>query len=108
MKACEKPLFIPLKTEYFNAFKSGEKSVELRNAKDKRWSANNCSVGRAVTLSRCYGKHERLSGVVAAFAVLHVDELEAPSRAAFKACYGEAANYVSCIHISNIAALVIK
>ena len=60
------PLFIPLKTCYFNAFKSGEKDTEYR-VYGKRWNLRTCRLGRAVTLSRGYGKHERLSGVISEF-----------------------------------------
>jgi hypothetical protein len=61
-----KPLFIPLKTEYFEAFKAGTKTTEYR-AYGSRWNERTCSVGRAVVLSKGYGKGNRLTGVVVAF-----------------------------------------
>lgn len=62
----EKPLFIPLTAEWFDAFERGEKDTEYRPL-GSRWNAKTCRIGRAVTLSRGYGKHRRLSGVVAGF-----------------------------------------
>ena len=65
-----KPLFIPLKTEYFNAFKDGSKRDELR-LYGKRWNEKTCSLGREVVLSRGYGKHERLKGNIWKFKKQH-------------------------------------
>ena len=66
----EKPLFIPLKTKWFDAFVSGQKADELR-AYGPRWNERTCRVGRAVTLSRGYGKQQRLGGHVASFEKRH-------------------------------------
>lgn len=66
----EKPLFIPLKGKWFDAFVCGEKADELR-AYGPRWNERTCRVGRPVTLSRGYGKHERLGGHVSAFTKRH-------------------------------------
>ena len=63
-----KPLFIPLKTEYFRAFQSGTKAVEYRQY-GPRWNERTCAVGRPVVLSHGYGKRERLQGVVSGFSV---------------------------------------
>lgn len=59
-------LFIPLKTEYFEAFKAGTKTVEYRQY-GPRWNEKTCRVGRPVVLSKGYGKHERLQGTVTEF-----------------------------------------
>lgn len=61
-----KPLFIPLKTEYFNAFEDGSKTVEYRPY-GPRWNERTCPVGRDVVLSCGYGKHRRLRGTVTGF-----------------------------------------
>jgi hypothetical protein len=61
-----KPLFIPLKTEYFEAFKNGTKCVEYRRA-GKRWNAQTCVIGRPVVLSKGYGRQHRLAGTVIGF-----------------------------------------
>lgn len=61
-----KPLFVPLKAEYYRDFASGLKTVEYR-LYGPRWNERTCRPGRAVTLSLGYGKRERLRGVVAGF-----------------------------------------
>lgn len=80
-----KPLFIPLKTEYFNAFKEGTKKYELRVG--AKWGHKHCKVGRAVTLSKGYGKHERLNGVITSFESVNVDSLSDNDYNAVKALY---------------------
>ena len=69
-----KPLFIPLKTKYFNQFKDGTKTKELRRY-GKRWNENTCSIGREVILSKGYGKHERLKKEIHDFYVIHGSNL---------------------------------
>ncbi len=93
-----KPLFIPLKTEYFEAFKSGLKQYELRKY-GARWNENTCRVGRCATLSKGYGKHERLTREVTAFERKSVSELSDKDRADFIACYGEAETDVAVIWV---------
>lgn len=61
-----KPLFIPLKSEWFDAFASGKKKTEYRRLGGP-WNAKTCSVGRTVVLSRGYGKQARLRGRIIAF-----------------------------------------
>lgn len=61
-----KPLFIPLKREYFDAFERGEKDTEYR-IYGPRWNERVCSVGRPVVLSCGYGKQRRLEGVIREF-----------------------------------------
>jgi hypothetical protein len=59
-------LFIPLKTEYFEAFANGSKDTEYRPY-GARWNERSCAIGRAVVLSKGYGKQERLEGVIVGF-----------------------------------------
>lgn len=59
----EKPLFIPLNTEYYEAFACGDKSEELR-LYGPRWNEKTCKVGRKVVLSKGYGKQNRMTGVI--------------------------------------------
>jgi len=66
--SAQRPLFIPLKSEFFKAFANGNKTVEYRKY-GARWNEKTCSVGRPVVLSKGYGKKHRLNGVVRAFAV---------------------------------------
>lgn len=56
-----KPLFIPLKSEYYEAFENGSKTEELREY-GTRWNDKTCVVGREVILSKGYGKHNRMKG----------------------------------------------
>lgn len=87
----DRPLFIPLKTEYFEAFKAGTKDTEYRRH-GSRWNEDVCQVGRPVVLSKGYGKSERLSGVITGFEVrfLRSDD--------FVACYGKP-DWAACIQI---------
>lgn len=57
-----KPLFIPLKTEYFLAFKSGEKRTEYRLL-GPRWNALTVTPGRGAVLSHGYSG-ERIAATV--------------------------------------------
>ena len=66
----EKALFIPLRAEWFGKIESGEKNTEYR-AYGPRWNEKSCRVGRAVTLSRGYGKAYRLSRAISSFVVLN-------------------------------------
>lgn len=58
-----KPLFIPLKREYFEQFRTGEKIYEYRPY-GPRWNERTCTPGRTVTLSLGYGKKHRLQGTI--------------------------------------------
>lgn len=66
MEKEEKPLFIPLDTEFWSAFRRGEKFDELR-LYGPRWNEKTCRVGRKAVLSKGYGKQHRISAVVAEF-----------------------------------------
>lgn len=61
-----KPVFIPLKGQYYDAFISGDKVEELR-LYGPRWNEKTCYIGRPVLLSRGYGKAHRANGVIAGF-----------------------------------------
>ena len=60
-----KPLWIPLKTEYFIAFERGEKTTEFR-LYGGQWCARNCYAGRPVVLGHGYSGR-RLRAVVTGF-----------------------------------------
>ncbi len=93
-----KPLFIPLKAEYFDAFERGEKSIEYRRF-GQRWNYETCVVGRPVILSRGYGRHRRLTGTIVSFRpsyfTKHLPEL-VPG---WLECYGPNDAIVACITI---------
>lgn len=84
----QRPLFIPLATEHFNRFKSGVKKLEFRKY-GNRWNEQCCTVGRAVTLSRGYGKYERLAGVVVSFDRITAADLSAEDSAAMRKLFGD-------------------
>ena len=62
----DKPLFIPLKTEYYEAFLDGSKTTEYRKF-GPRWNFETCKAGRRVTISKGYGKSHRRHGTITHF-----------------------------------------
>lgn len=92
----EKPLFIPLKKAYFEAFERGEKREEYRPY-GARWNERTCRIGRRVVLSLGYGKGRRLTGTVVSF-----DKSGGITRtAAWQDCYGgKGFDTAACIGIS--------
>lgn len=89
-----KPLFIPLKREYFEAFNNHTKHTEYR-IYGPRWNERTCAVGREVVLSLGYGKRHRLLGVISAFAQDSlITKLES-----WKACFGNHRGPAACITI---------
>ena len=91
----DKPLFIPLKTEYYEAFCDGSKTEEYRRY-GARWNENTCRIGRRGTLSKGYGKHARCSGVIIGFEKREMDSK------AWLDCYGEPGT-AAVIQIGGIA-----
>lgn len=90
-----KPLFIPLKSEFYDAFKAGTKDTEYR-LYGQRWNEKTCPVGRAVTLSKGYGKQNRMHGTITKFWVS-----AQPTRTpAWDQCYGKQAGTAACITIA--------
>lgn len=90
-----KPLFIPLKREFFLAFQAGEKNTEFRRY-GMRWNEKTCFVGRKVVLSLGYGKKHRVHGVIVGF-----ERSEAPvTTKAWLDCYGNNAGEAACIRIA--------
>lgn len=90
-----KPLFIPLKAEHFDAFAAGTKRTEFRPY-GPRWNEKTCTPGRALVLSRGYGKKHRLYGVVAAF-----ERSNEPTKTAeWRDCYGDRGGDAACIGVT--------
>jgi hypothetical protein len=75
-----KALFIPIKAKYFHGFACGMKSEEFRPY-GPRWNERTCPIGRPVTLSKGYGKRERLHGIIVGTRICEPTE-------AFLAIYG--------------------
>ena len=90
----EKPLFIPLKREFFEAFKAGDKVEEFR-PEGPRWNARTCRIGRPVVISLGYGKHNRITGRVAGYSA----RIEPTQTEAWRTCYGERGGLAACIRI---------
>ena len=82
----DKPLFIPLKTEYFEAFESGEKEAEIRRY-GARWNTDTCYAGRRVVLSCGYGKARRLKGFVEEVRLRQFDSFTVEIRSALEQIY---------------------
>ena len=61
-----KPLFVPLKAEHYEDVQIGTKRIEYR-LYGKRWNEKTCLVGRRITLSKGYGKGNRINGVIVGF-----------------------------------------
>ena len=70
--AGDRPLFIPLRAEWFEAFAEGRKREEFRPY-NARWNERSCPVGRPVVLSCGYGAKRRLRGVIEGFRVAGPD-----------------------------------
>ena len=81
------PLFIALKTEFFESFRSGEKTEELRTY-GPRWNERTCTPGRPATLSRGYGRHERIAATVKGFAKRPAASLNSEQRKAVLKIFG--------------------
>ena len=90
----EKPLFIPLKTEFYQAFKEGRKTEEYR-LYGPRWNERTCRVGRRVVLSHGYQVEGRLHGVITGFS----RSTEVTETEAWEKCYGEKEGEAACIAI---------
>lgn len=81
------PLFIPLKTKWFDQFISGEKRSELR-LYGPRWNERTCVPGREVILSKGYGKQHRVRGVIREFYKRRGDTFGSTYQAAIAECFG--------------------
>lgn len=92
----EAPLFIPLKTCYFEQFANGTKTVEYRRY-GRGWNHDTCRVGRPVVISKGYGKYSRLTGQIVTFHVSHNPQ----TIPGWSDCYGHDGNaQAACIGIN--------
>jgi len=66
-----KPLFVPLKKNWFTDFKNGTKNLEFRGY-GPRWNEQVCKIGREVTLRLGYSG-EVLKGRVVSFEKIPLD-----------------------------------
>lgn len=72
-----KPLFIPLRAQWFRAFEAKEKDTEYR-AYGPRWNERTCIIGRKAVLAHGYG-WPRLNKTIRDFKIL--TRAEAPKAA---------------------------
>lgn len=96
-----KPLFIPLKRKYFEAFATGEKTEELR-LYGPRWNEKTCVPGRSVTLSLGYGKNQRMYGVIWKFKRQHGTLFGSGYKQAIKDVFGTLDIDIACISIKGL------
>ena len=89
-----KPLFIPLKGEFYDQFEKGQKDTEYRPF-GPRWNERTCPVGREVVLSRGYGKAHRMRGTVTHFTTSTV----ITQTRLWRSIYGTKHSYAACIQI---------
>lgn len=88
------PLFIPLKSEFFEAFCDGSKDTEFR-LYGPRWNERTCPLGRPVTISKGYGVKHRRTGLVIGF-----ETSDEPTKTeAWRKCYGANNSKAACIRI---------
>ena len=97
----ERPIFIPLRSEYYDAFADGSKTEELR-LYGPRWNERTCAVGRAVTLSKGYGKKNRMIGQVVKFKKQHGTTFGNRYKESIRSCYGTLDIWIACISIGDI------
>jgi hypothetical protein len=93
-----RPLFIPLRTEHYNAFAAGTKTTEYR-CYGPGWNEKTCTIGRPVTLSKGYGKAHRRSGRIVGFKMVWGEDLDEATQAAVIDCFGTDTLYLAAIRI---------
>ena len=86
-----RPLFIPLKSEFYDAFLDGSKTVEYRRY-GRGWNEITRGLGRLVVLSKGYGIQHRCTGVITGF---EKAEMDSPD---WISCYGKP-GLAACIRI---------
>ncbi len=86
-----KPLFIPLKSKYYEAFVDGTKDTEFRKY-GPRWNERTCKLGRRVIISKGYGRQNRRTGTIVGFKKQQMESVE------WIECYG-ATGTAACIEI---------
>ena len=101
-----KPLFVPLKTVYFDAFANGSKTDELRRY-GPRWNEETCKPGREVILSKGYGKHARLKGRIRKFKRQHGSLFGSSDKAGIENVYGTLDVEIACISITDVEPLIL-
>ena len=86
-----RPLFVPLKSQYYEAFIDGLKDTEYRKY-GNGWNERTCVIGRRVTISKGYGKQNRRTGKIVGFSKRRM------ASKSWIECYGEP-GLAACIKI---------
>lgn len=81
----DKPLFIPLRKQWFDAFASGEKVEEYRPY-GPRWNEKTLWIGRAAVIANGYSGPGRLNRVVAGLRKISAAEAPEAARAIYPRC----------------------
>jgi predicted RNA methylase len=97
----EKPLFVPLKTEWYEAFEDGSKTEEFRQY-GKRWNEKTVRVGRKVLLSHGYSVGRRLLGTVSSFTRQHATTLSDEHKKAVEEIFGTLDVEMAVIGVSDL------
>ena len=93
-----KPLFIPLKTEYYRQFEAGTKTHEYRQY--GKFNERTCAIGRPVILRRGYSTPDILSGTIVSFERIRRRDLPDPATYnSWLDCYGPEADDIADIRI---------
>lgn len=92
-------LFVPLVSRYYDAFERGEKTEELR-LYGPRWNEKTCRIGRAITISKGYGKKNRLHGTIWKFKRQHGTTFGSAYKAAIMDRYKTLDVWIAVISVS--------
>lgn len=98
MSDTRRPLFIPLRREFYEAFERGAKTDELRRY-GPRWNERTCEIGRRVVLSLGYGAAHRLTGCVRQFKKQHGTIFGSTYKGNIERIYGTLELDIACIGI---------
>jgi hypothetical protein len=95
------PLFVPLRSEYYEAFADGSKRDELR-IYGPRWNERTCAPGRAIVLSKGYGKRSRMTGRIWKFKRQHGSTFGSTYKSAILNCYGTLDVWMAVISVTDL------
>lgn len=99
MSETDSALFVPLMSRYYEAFERGEKTEELR-LYGPRWNEETCRIGRPITLSKGYGKKNRLHGIIWKFKRQHGSTFGSTYKAAIIDRYKTLDVWIAVISVS--------
>jgi hypothetical protein len=98
--AGDKPLFVPLKAEFYEAFERGIKTTEYR-LHGPRWNARTCYPGRVAVLSYGYGKQRRMRCTIKRFTAQTGHNIRKQDQDSVVALYGNLDAQLACIEFEG-------